>query len=61
MSFLGVPGGSEGWRLGIVTAMAWVATVSQVRSQAWELPHALAMAKSKRKRFFFSAVFLMLK
>ena len=34
------PGGSAGYRSGIVTAVAWITAMSWVQSLAWEFPHA---------------------
>ena len=36
-----------GWGSNVVTAVAQVAAVVQVRSLAWELPHAVGMAKEE--------------
>lgn len=47
-------------RPGIVTAIAWVTNVVQFRSQAWEFPHDLVMAKkkSRKKRKEVACLFL---
>lgn len=41
----GVPSWYSGLRTGIVTAVAWVASVAGVRPLAWELPYAMVIAK----------------
>ena len=33
----------------VVTTVAWVATVGRVPSLAWELPHAVDVARKKEK------------
>ena len=42
----------QGKKSGIVTAVAWVATVALVRSPAQELLHAAGMAKTGGKKDF---------
>ena len=44
------PGGVAGQGSSIVTAVAWVAAVVQVISQAWELPLVADAAKNEEKR-----------
>ena len=34
----------------MVTAEAWVAALVRIQSLAWELPHAMVMAKNKKKK-----------
>ena len=40
----------------MVTAEAWVAALVRIQSLAWELPHAMVMAKNKKKKL---SIFLM--
>ena len=42
----------------MVTAVAWVTAVVQVLSLAWELLHAVGMAKKKKKKLVLPKVFL---
>ena len=35
--------------MGVATAVAWVAAVAQVRFLAWELPHAVGVAKKTQQ------------
>ena len=39
------PGGSMDWGSGVVTAVAWIAAVVQVRTLAQELIHVAGIAK----------------
>ena len=33
------------------TAAAWLTTMGQVQSLAWEFPHAIGIAEKKKKKF----------
>ena len=48
MKLLEFPGGSVGEGSGIVTTVALVTAEAWVRSLAWELPHAMKVAKKKK-------------
>ena len=46
---LRVPWWVSGFRIGVVTAVAWLAAVARVQSLAWELLHAMDAAKKSKQ------------